>query len=89
MRRQLETQTAERIDALIPDEARVWSRPSWKVAIGTPHREIVAAAADMNADLIVIGVHGRNTLDVTLFGSTTNQVVRRAPCPVLTIRGKQ
>jgi nucleotide-binding universal stress UspA family protein len=89
MRRQLETQTAARIDALIPDEARVWSRPSAKVAIGTPHREIVTAAADMDADLIVIGVHGRNGLDATLFGSTTNQVVRRAPCPVLTIRAKQ
>lgn len=88
MRRQLEAQTAKRIDALIPEEARVWSRPSAKVAIGTPHREIVAAAAKMDADLIVIGVHGRNTLDVTLFGSTTNQVVRRAPCPVLTIRTK-
>src|SRR5215813_11538322 len=83
MRRQLEKQTAERIDALIPEEARIWSRPSAKVAIGTPHREIVAAAGDMDADLIVIGVHGRNALDVTIFGSTTNQVVRRAPCPVL------
>jgi nucleotide-binding universal stress UspA family protein len=89
MRRQLETQTAQRIDALIPEEARVWSRPSAKVAIGTPHREIVAAAGDMDADLIVIGVHGRNALDVTIFGSTTNQVVRRAPCPVLTIRARQ
>jgi nucleotide-binding universal stress UspA family protein len=89
MRRQLETQTAQRIDALIPDEARVWSRPSAKVAIGTPHREIITAATDLDADLIVIGVHGRNTLDVTMFGSTTNQVVRRAPCPVLTIRAKQ
>jgi nucleotide-binding universal stress UspA family protein len=89
MRRQLEGQTLERIDALIPEEARVWSRPSAKVAIGTPHREIVAAAADMDADLIVIGVHGRKALDVTIFGSTTNQVVRRASCPVLTIRTKQ
>src|SRR5215467_5486165 len=89
MRRQLEKQTAERIDALIPEEARIWSRPSAKVAIGTAHREIVAAAVEMDADLIVIGVHGRRRLDVTLFGSTTNQVVRRAPCPVLTIRTKQ
>ena len=38
------------------------------------------------ADLIVMGVHGRNAVDMTLFGSTTNQVVRRASCPVLTVR---
>jgi nucleotide-binding universal stress UspA family protein len=89
MQKQLETQTARRLDALIPDEAKVWSRPSAKVRVGTPHREIVSAANDMNADLIVLGVHGRNALDVTLFGSTTNQVVRRASCPVLTVRSTQ
>ena len=84
--KQLQAQTAQRLEAFIPDEARVWSRPSTKVAVGKAHREIVTAAAGTNADLIVIGVHGRNALDLTLFGSTTNQVVRRASCPVLTIR---
>lgn len=89
MRQQLEAQTARRVNALIPDDARVWSRPSAQVAIGKAYQEIVGAASDMAADLIVIGVHGRNALDLTLFGSTTNQVVRRASCPVLTIRSMQ
>jgi nucleotide-binding universal stress UspA family protein len=86
MRRHLETGILERLEAFIPDDARVWSRPSSRVVVGKPHREIVAAADGMSADLIVIGVHGRNAADVSLFGSTTNQVVRRASCPVLTIR---
>jgi nucleotide-binding universal stress UspA family protein len=86
MRKQLEAQTAQRVDALIPDDARVWSRPSAKVAVGKAYREILGTAADMAADLIVMGVHGRNVLDLTLFGSTTNQIVRRATCPVMTIR---
>jgi nucleotide-binding universal stress UspA family protein len=43
-------------------------------------------AADDRSDLIVVGVHGRNAVDLTLFGSTTNQLVRRATCPVLTLR---
>jgi nucleotide-binding universal stress UspA family protein len=43
-------------------------------------------AAEVGADLLVMGVHGRNVLDLMLFGSTTNQVVRRATCPVLTLR---
>jgi nucleotide-binding universal stress UspA family protein len=38
-----------------------------------------------NSDLIVMGVRGRNPVDLTLFGSTTNQVVRTASCPVLTL----
>jgi len=87
MRQQLEAQAARRVEALIPDDARVWSKPSARVAVGKAYQEIVGAANDAAADLIVIGVHGRNALDLTLFGSTTNQVVRRAPCPVLTIRG--
>jgi nucleotide-binding universal stress UspA family protein len=33
-----------------------------------------------------MGVQGRNPLDVALFGSTTNHVVRAATCPVLTVR---
>jgi nucleotide-binding universal stress UspA family protein len=33
-----------------------------------------------------MGVHGRTGLDMTLFGSTTNHVVRQATCPVLTLR---
>jgi nucleotide-binding universal stress UspA family protein len=47
---------------------------------------VVLAAAGERADLIVMGAHGRRAKDVLLFGSTTNQVVRHATCPVLTIR---
>ena len=50
-----------------------------------PHIEILRAAAT-GFDLIVMGVHGRNALDMMVFGSTTNHVVRQATCPVLTIR---
>jgi len=56
------------------------------IALGRPHREILRVAADQASDLIVIGVRGRGAIDITLFGSTTNQVVRRAACPVVTIR---
>jgi nucleotide-binding universal stress UspA family protein len=63
-------------------------RASWRVAHGKPYTELLRTAAELRADLIVIGVHGRNAADMMLFGSTTNQVVRRASCPVLTIRQK-
>jgi nucleotide-binding universal stress UspA family protein len=56
------------------------------VALGRPHREILRVAAEQASDLIVMGVRGRGPVDLTLFGSTANQVVRRATCAVLTIR---
>ena len=58
------------------------------VAVGKAHQEIVRTARDLHADLIVIGVRGRGRIDVTLFGSTTTQVLRRAGCPVITIRSR-
>jgi nucleotide-binding universal stress UspA family protein len=57
------------------------------VASGKPHHEILAAASERGSDLIVLGIHGRNPVDRLLFGSTAEPVVRRATCPVLTVRG--
>ena len=54
---------------------------------GKPYREILRTAAERGADLIVLGVHGRGAFDRLVFGSTTEQVVRRATCPVLAVPG--
>lgn len=56
------------------------------VVRGVPFVEIVRTAKEKNADLIVIGTHGRTGIDHMLFGSTAEKVVRKAPCPVLTVR---
>jgi nucleotide-binding universal stress UspA family protein len=85
-RQDLERDVTEKLQALVPDSTRDWCRPITRFAYGKPYREILGIATEESADLIVIGVHGRNALDLMLFGSTTNQVVRRATCPVLTLR---
>jgi nucleotide-binding universal stress UspA family protein len=85
-RRQLEHELTARLSALVPDSVRNWCRPTTRLAHGKAYREILGIATEDSADLIVMGVHGRNALDLMLFGSTTNQVVRRATCPVLTLR---
>ena len=56
------------------------------VVRGVPFVEIIKTAKDKNADLIVIGTHGRTGIDHMLFGSTAEKVVRKSPCPVLTVR---
>ncbi|HEU4729768.1 MAG TPA: universal stress protein [Kofleriaceae bacterium] len=47
---------------------------------------IVNAAKAVHADLIVIGTHGRRGLSRVLLGSVAEEVIRRAPCPVLAVR---
>ena len=69
----------------VPASARDWCITEEVVAFGRPADEILRVARDRKAQLIVMGVHGRNALDLLLFGSTTHQVIRKAPCPVLTI----
>ncbi len=56
------------------------------VVQGKPSAEIIRFAKENEVDMIVLGTHGKGMLDQALFGSTTERVVRRAPCPVLTVR---
>ncbi len=56
------------------------------VTQGKPSAEIVRVAEEEQIDLIVLGTHGKGVLDHALFGSTTERVVRKAPCPVLSCR---
>ena len=53
---------------------------------GRPFIEIIQLAKEENADLIVTATHGRGGLEHVLFGSVAEKVVRKAPCPVLSIR---
>jgi len=57
-----------------------------QVVQGKPSAEIIRFAQETEVDMIVLGTHGKGMLDQALFGSTTERVVRRAPCPVLTVR---
>ena len=60
--------------------------PRTEVRVGSPAGEITAAAADLKADLICIGTHGRGGLAHMLLGSVAEKIIRHAPCPVLTVR---
>ena len=53
---------------------------------GSPFAELIRAARTENADLLILGTHGRGAIAHLLLGSVAERVVRSAPCPVLTVR---
>jgi nucleotide-binding universal stress UspA family protein len=53
---------------------------------GAAFMEIIAYSRESHADMIVMGTHGRTGLSHIIIGSVAEKVVRKAPCPVLTIR---
>ncbi len=57
-----------------------------EIATGSPFVEIITVAKDQDVDLIVIGTHGRTGLAHVMIGSVAEKVVRKAPCPVLTVK---
>jgi len=55
------------------------------VHIGKPYLEIIQQAAEMQTDAVIMGVRGRNALDLAVFGSTAHRVIQLGPCPVLAV----
>ena len=84
--RQREDVAQRRLSEVVPATAATYCQVEPTIARGKPWREIVGIASAQRSDLIVLGVHGRSTIDLMFFGSTAQQVVRHAGCPVLTVR---
>jgi nucleotide-binding universal stress UspA family protein len=61
-------------------------RAQIEIVAGNPYLEIVQLAHRENADLIIVGTHGRGPVAHMLLGSVAEKVVRKSPCPVLTVR---
>lgn len=75
----------EKLGALVPEEARLWCSPKTTVLRGQSYEELVAYAMTQSMDMIVVGVRGHGLVKSLLMGSTTDRVVERSPCPVLTV----
>ncbi len=71
---------------LVVDEVRGEISADTLVCAGAPALEILNAAKELAADLIVISTHGHTGLTHVFLGSVAEDVVRRAPCPVLVVR---
>jgi nucleotide-binding universal stress UspA family protein len=76
----------QRLHDIIAADARTYCTVETLLSMGNVQEEILRIAEERHGGLIVLGVHGHNALDTMIFGSTTHSVVRRARCPVLTLR---
>jgi nucleotide-binding universal stress UspA family protein len=74
----------DQLEAIRPADPRV--SVGHRLAEGHPVEEIVKAAREAQADLIVMGTHGHTGVSRLLMGSVAEGVMRKAPCPVLTVK---
>ena len=75
----------ECLENRIPKDAGNWCKFKSVVRIGKPYQEIVQLSMEMQTDLVILGVRGRNALNLALFGSTSHRVIQLGSCPVLAV----
>jgi nucleotide-binding universal stress UspA family protein len=78
-----------RIDKILTAEERDALKAVTMTVLGHPVMEIQKYAAENDVDLIVMGTHGRGPLGHLVMGSVAERLVRKAPCPVLTVRAPE
>lgn len=82
----LKTEAQKSLDKLLPDASKRGISAVRNVRMGNPFVEIVKYAEENGIDLIVVGTHGRGALMHLLLGSVAEKIVRKAKCPVLSVR---
>ena len=75
----------ERLLEAVPAEAANWCDVQAHILVGKPYAKLIEFAQQNNVDLIVLGVRGHGKVENRLVGSTTDRVIRRAFCPVLSV----
>ncbi len=83
---EMDKRASEELEKLASREISKDLRVKTLVKSGKPFIEIIDTATEENVDLIIISTHGHTGVEHILFGSTAEKVVRKAPCPVLTLR---
>jgi len=83
MSKDLEQKAEELMESLVKDHEQRKNGVSGHVVVGDAADEIINYAKLEQADMIIIGTHGTKGLERVLMGSTADQVVKKAPCPVL------
>lgn len=84
--RELRNKLDSRLQAMVPDECRNWCTPKTALLDGEPYKELMNYAKENEIEMIILGIRGHTLWEKLLVGSTTDRVIRHAPCPVLAVR---
>ena len=88
LQQEIQTRLIKKMQDMVPEEARNWCKPQTSLLGGHPYEELVKYAEKNKIDMIVLGTRGHGLVKSLLIGSTTDRVVRNAPCPVLSVSQK-
>ena len=83
---EMQRQAQERLDLVLTAEEQKRYSAAIVLRSGSPFVEVVRYAREEGVDLIVLGTHGRGAIAHMLLGSVAERVVRKAHCPVMTVR---
>ena len=86
LEQQFEQRVLDHLNREVQPLRKAGVRVETLLRVGTPWREILRVADEVGATLIVMGSHGKRTLEELLLGSTVEHVTRHANCPVLVVR---
>ena len=86
IRKRLHKQLNDKLEEMVPVEAFNWCKPKMSLLAGYPHEELSKYADIQSIDLLVLGVRGHGLVESLFVGSTTERVIRKARCAVLSVR---
>ncbi len=88
LQQEIHNRLLQKLQDMVPEEARNWCTPQTSLLDGRPYEELVKYAEQHKIGIIVLGTRGHGLVKSLFVGSTTDRVVRRAPCPVLSVSTK-
>jgi nucleotide-binding universal stress UspA family protein len=88
IQQEIHSRLLQKLQDMVPEEARNWCKPRTSLLNGHPYEELAKYAEKNEMGMIVLGTRGHGLVKSLFIGSTTDRVVRRAPCPVLSVSRK-
>lgn len=84
--RSLHKKLKDQLEALVPEEAYNWCKPKTRLLSGIAQEELVKFSDIQDIDLVILGVRGHSLVESLFVGSTTERVMRKAGCAVMSVR---
>lgn len=84
--RSLHKKLKDQLEELVPEEAYNWCKPKTRLLSGIAQEELVKFADIQDIDLMILGVRGHSLVESLFVGSTTERVIRKAGCAVMSVR---